>query len=286
LYTALEDAGHMPLRVTWYAPVFKIEDMDGIADEREGAERELVRFGGAKVWVDGSMGSSEAWVDEPYVGSESVGTHYFTQEQLNAIVLRAEDLHLDIKFHVNGDAAVRSALDAIENAQTVNGGLTQRHIFEHAVLVDPDDLARMQQLGVIASVQPTHQVASALGDVADNLGERFDAAYDFQAFTDIGVPMALGTDWPVWPAQQPLLVTWTAATSQEDTHHGMTMREAIRGYTEGSAKALGRESELGKLDVGYLADFVVFGADPQGVDVAEVPDIAVDQVWVGGREVK
>lgn len=286
LYSDLEEGGALPLRVTWYAPVFALDDIEAIDAERDVASGDLVRFGGIKVWVDGSMGSSEAWVDEPYVGTESVGTHYFSAEQLDAIVLRAEELGMDIKFHVNGDAAVREALDALEHAREARGELTRRHVFEHAVLVDPPDRLRMQELGVIASVQPTHQVASALGDVADDLGERFGEAYDFQAFTDAGVPMALGTDWPVWPSQQPLLVTWTAATSQAESGHGMTVGEALRGYSEGSAKALGRDSELGQLDVGFLADFLVLGGDPQAVPVADVPDVPVEQVFVGGRKVK
>jgi predicted amidohydrolase YtcJ len=286
IYTALEDAGQLPLRVTWYAPVFDIADLEVIDGDRDIATGERVQFGGVKVWVDGSMSNSEGWVDEPYEGTESVGTHYFTQDELNAIVLRTEELGMDIKFHVNGDAAVHSALDAVEYARTERGELHQRHVFEHAVLVDPPDLARMQELGVIASVQPTHILAAKLGDVADNLGERFDNAYDYQAFTDGGVPMALGTDWPVWITQNPLNIIWAAATAQADTHHGMTVGEAIRGYTEGSAKALGRESELGKLDVGYLADFVVLGADPQAVDPKAIPDVAIEQVFVGGVQVK
>lgn len=285
IYADRETAGTLPLRVTYYMPIFKPSDVAVIAAARSDYDGELVRFGGGKVWVDGSMGSAEAWVEEPYLNSDGdVGSHYFSAEDLTAIIAATEEEKMPLKLHVNGDAAIDAALTAMETVAAANGGLDQRYIFEHAVLPDDADYARMQTLGVIASVQPTHYIAASFGDTADALGERFDHAYDFAGFKTAGIPMANGTDWPVWPSQQPLLVSWNASVA--DPPHNLSLRDALEAYTVGTARAIGREDELGRLAEGYLADFVVLGADPQAVDSADVSSIEIRQVWVAGRQVK
>lgn len=280
IYADLEAAGELPLRVTWYGAVFSVEDLGAWQEAAAEYEGELVRFGGGKVWVDGSMGSAEAWVEEPFA-SGGVGSHYFEPDQLNAIVAEAEARGIPLKMHVNGDAAIDAALDALEAAAP----LTRQHVLEHVVLPDADDYARMQVLGVVASVQPTHYVGARFGETAEELGERFDHAYPFRALVDGGIPIAMGTDWPVWPSQQPLLVSWSAVTGQADGN-ALTVAEALGGYSQGSATALGRQDELGRLDVGFLADFVVLGEDPFAVPVDGLPDVTVDQVWVNGRQVR
>jgi predicted amidohydrolase YtcJ len=294
IYADLEASGELDMRVTYYMPIFAPEDVDVAESVRGMYDGDLVRFGGGKIWVDGSMGTVEAWITEPYneqdeqgnwVPTDSYGSHYFEPEVLAGIVSDADQRGIPLKFHANGDAAVDAALDALEAASSANGGLSQQNVIEHAVLLSDVDRSRIVALGLVASVQPTHYLASSLGDTAAALGDaRFANAYDFRAFEDAGIPVALGTDWPVWPNPEPLLTSWSAATTNPD--NGLTVQEALRGYTEGSAQAIGRGDELGRLDVGYLADFVVLGGDPLGGTTDDLVDLPIEQVWVAGRQVR
>ena len=284
IYRDLEDRGELPLRVTYYMPIFKLDDVATVAAERGDYDGNLVRFGGGKVWVDGSMGSAEAWLEEPYVDSTSVGSAYWTTEDLTAVVDAAEAEGMPLKLHVNGDAAIDATLDAFEAVATSRGGLTQTHVLEHCVLPDDDDIARIVALGMVVSVQPTHYVAAMFGDTADALGDRFDHAYDYERLRAGGIPLANGTDWPVWPSAQPFVVAWNGANSEAP--HDLPVIDGIRAYTEGGGRAVSRPDELGRLDVGYLADFIVLGSDPLTVPLDSVPDTEIREVWVNGARVR
>jgi predicted amidohydrolase YtcJ len=230
------------------------------------------------------MGSAEAWMEDPYGDDPAhLGTHYFSPEDLVAIVRTAESRGMALKFHVNGDAAIDATLTALETV-AADSGLAQTHVLDHVVLTDADDAARMAILGVVASVQPSHFIAAQFGETARLLGDRFDSAYDFRGFLEGGVPLALGTDWPVWPAPDPLVVTWNAASLPAE--RAFTIGEAMTAYSAGSAAAIGRGEELGRLDLDYLADFIVVDGDIAATPLAEVPDRAIEQVWVGGRQVR
>ncbi len=284
IYSNLEDAGRLPMRVTYYLPVFSSSDVVSVAEECAAHAGDLVRCGGAKVWVDGSMGGAEAWVEDPYENEAGTfGSSYFSAEALTELVREAERVGLPLKLHVNGDAAVGAALEALE-AVAVESGLAQRHVLDHVVLLDAEDYARMERLDVVASVQPTHFVAAQFGETASLLGERFDHAYDFRGLADAGVPLALGTDWPVWPSAQPLLVAWNTAMLPPE--RGLTLKEAWWAHIQGPAASVGRESDLGCLTEGCAADFVVLGEDPLEIPLEAVPDVPIREVWVAGTRVR
>ncbi len=99
---------------------------------------------------------------------------------------------------------------------------------------------------------------------------------------DSGVPLALGTDWPVWLSPGPLLNSWSALNLGD---HALTLPEALDAYASGSARALGLEDKIGTLAVGAWADVVIFDADPLTVETADLTKISVDGVWVGGEKV-
>lgn len=284
IYRALEDRGELPLRVTFYLPVGGADDVAAVAAAGRAEEGDLVRFGGGKVWVDGSMSTSEAWMEEPYVGGDAVGSSYLDEAQLARLFEASEAAELPLKLHVNGDAAIDATLSAMEQVAAARGGLSQRYVIEHCVLPDDDDLARLQSLGVVVSVQPTHYVAAQFGDVADDLGDRFDSAYPLRRFRDAGIPLANGTDWPVWPSPDPWVVLWNGANAAEP--HDLPVADGLSAYTEGGGVVVGRAEELGRLDIGYLADFVLLDRDPVAVPVDELTEVEVRGVWVGGRAVR
>jgi len=282
IYADLESEGLLPLWIHYYVPVFAPEDVIA-ADEYRGLyDGERVRLAGAKLWVDGSMGTAEAWVSEPLEGTvDDFGSHYFDAEALVETVRLAEERAVPLKMHANGDAAVAAALDAFETIRAERGSLAQRHVLDHVVLISGDDRQRVLELGIIASVQPAHFLGAQLGDTADAWGDdRFDRAYDYRALADAGVELALGTDWPVWPVPDAPLNLWSAITL---TDRALTIEEAMRAYTEGSARALGGD---GRLAEGCPADMVLLEGDPAALDAEGISEMDVLGTWLGGVEVR
>lgn len=183
------------------------------------------------------------------------------------------------------DAAVAASLSAFEAVAARRGGLHLAHVFDHVVLIDPEDRARLAALGIVASMQPAHEIGTRAGDVAEDWGaERMEAAYDLRGMVEAGVPVALGTDWPVWPAPDALVQVWAATTQQREQN--LDLEDAVEAGTLGGAAALGRGAELGSLDVGKLADLVIYDQDPLAVDPAELTGLTLQQVWVGGERVR
>ena len=284
VFAALEDRGDLPLRVHYYVPVFEPDGLPAAVDGAEDWTGERLRFAGVKLWVDGSMGTAQAWVSEPLeTDPEAYGLSFFDAEGIAEVLWDAEDLQVPLKLHVNGDAAVGAALDAFETVSSERGGLRLQHSLDHVVLIAESDRARMAALGLVGSIQPGHVLPTSLGGTADAWGdERWDRAYDYRSLVDSGVALAMGTDWPVWLSPGPVLNAWSALNLDD---HSLTVAECFDAYAAGTARSVGLEGKLGTLAVGAWADVVVFDADPLTVDRADLAKVAVDAVWVGGDKV-
>ena len=284
IYQQLDEAGELPLRVHYHVPVFSPDMLEAAAAFGQAHDTERVRMAGVKLWVDGSAGSAEGWVSEPIEGTDHHGSAYFTPEELVEVATTAEALGVRMRLHVTGDAAVTASLDALEAVAAANGGLTQQHTLEHVVLIQPEDRVRMAELGIVASIQPTHALVAGLGSIPDAWGEeRYAAAYDFRALADAGVPLAMGTDWPVWPTIDPTVGLW-AATGLDA--HALTTEEALDAYTSGAGRAAGLSGVLGCLFEGCHADITVLAADPMTTDPDALSEVDVEAVYVGGARVR
>lgn len=279
LYEALEDADDLPIRIHYYVPLFSTEDVESLAELAGVYDGDRVVFAGAKLWVDGSIGTVESWMSEPLEGThDEYGSHYFTAEELLDVVARAEAVGLPLKFHANGDAAVGAVLDALEAAAP----LSLPHVLDHAVLIDEADYSRIVALGLVASVQPAHALVAAFGDSAEAWGEeRFARAYDYTALEEAGATIALGTDWPVWPTLHVANNLWSAVSVE----HGMSLTGAITAYTAGGAAAVGQGGVLGCLSVGCTADITVLSESPATVDASDLSALEVEAVYLGGVQV-
>lgn len=284
VFAALEEAGDLPLRVHYYVPVFSPDGLPAAVADAGDWDSDRVRFAGAKIWVDGSMGTAQAWVSEPLeTDPDNTGIAFFTAEDLARVLRDAESLRVPLKLHANGDAAVTAALDAFETVSAENGGLRLQHTLDHMVLLADGDQARAAALGLVGSVQPGHVIPTSIGETAKQWGsERFDRAYDYRALADAGVTLAMGTDWPVWISPGPLLNSWSALNLDQ---HALTIAESLDAYASGTAQAVGMQDLLGTLAVGAYGDVVVFDADPLTASTSDLTKISVDGVWVGGDKV-
>ena len=198
-----------------------------------------------------------------------------------------------INIHAIGDRANRIALDKFAAAYATIGGRNLRHRIEHAQVVHTDDIPRFKELNVIASMQPTH-ATSDKNMAEDRLGkERMRGAYAWQTFLEQGTIVAAGSDFPV-ELSNPFFGVHAAVTRQDRdnapsggwyAHEAMTLEQALRAFTLDAAYASGQEQQLGSIEPGKWADFIVLDQDPFAVSSDRLWRANVLATYVAGERV-
>ena len=273
IYAKLATEGRLPIRVHYYMPAFSIDDLDSIAGISEQYDSSMLRFAGLKLWIDGSTSSGESWsLDASTENPDHYGSHYWEEEDLYPFIAAAEENGFALKLHVNGDAAVQTVLNALEN---YNGILTQTYLLEHAVLLDPLDYARAHDLGVCISIQPGIATLGPFSGQADVWSvETMEHAWDFAALEEAQIPVSLSTDWPVWPTPDIMVNAWTAAVGLGDKSlHEVT---ALQAYTQNANTCMGLKE--GCLDIGCRADLTLLEEDPYLLPSTEWSNIGIEKV--------
>lgn len=288
------DAGRLPLRIDAYAD----GNAGALADLCEhGAYRHAggrLRMQGVKLFMDGALGSRGAalladYSDDPH----NRGLLVTSPEDFDAAVRKAHACHLQVATHAIGDRGNRIVLDTYARVLGDQARSDHRWRIEHAQVVALEDIPRFAQLGVIASMQPTH-ATSDMGWAQDRVGpERIRGAYAWRRMLAAGVPLALGSDFPVEQVD-PRLGLHAAVTRQDRAgqpsagwlpEQRLTAAEALRGFTSDAAWAGHDERRVGRLQPGMRADFVVLDRDPLDVPPQELADLQVRSTWVDGKPV-
>ncbi len=222
-----------------------------------------------KLGIDGVPSNHTAFLYEPYADDpDNCGVASWTAEDFNYLVAMIDRMQFQISTHAVGDAAITRVIDAYENALLTNGPWDSRHTIEHNSLIIDSDVNRMKNLGIYASVQPTHIYGTETGEKV--LGtERFERLIPLRSLQKAGAPLAFGTDYSIVPVN-PIYGLFVAATrldykgfphTLEELKEIISVEDAIRHYTIGSAKALKMENEIGSVEVGKKADLVMFSID-------------------------
>ena len=256
-----------------------------------------LRFGGLKGFTDGSLGGRTAYFFDPY--DDAPDYRGLLQEEMlpeGAMERRIREADLagiPVSVHAIGDRANSILLDIFTGVARANGPRDRRSRIEHAQHLREEDIQRMAELGIIASVQPAHIIDDG-GWAERRIGpERCRLTYAFRSLAAAGVPLAGGSDWPVAPLD-PLLGIQAAVTRCTadglfpDGWHPeqrMTVDQAIHAFTLGAAYAEFAEAEKGSLTPGKFADCVVLSADPYAVSAATVREIRVLSTIAGGNVV-
>jgi predicted amidohydrolase YtcJ len=264
------------------------------------AESDLLRINGIKIFADGTLGSQTAAMLESFEGSPgNYGILTLPEQEMMTTVRDAAALGLSIAIHAIGDRAARVALNSIEFARQRLAAEREdatslretpiRYRVEHVQLIAPEDLVRMQQLGVVASIQPYHAVADR--DIAERYwGKRHRRAYAYRTMRDLGIPIALGSDAPV-ETYDPLNILY-AATQRRDPRkqrppwlpdQALSVTDALWGYTLGGAYAGGEEERKGSLSAGKLGDAIVLREDILSVPQEHMNENGVQATILGGR---
>ena len=251
-----------------------------------------LRIGGLKGFVDGSLGSHTAAMLEPFTDApEDRGFFVNSEKDLHDWTDNADKAGLQVIVHAIGDRAIRTQLDIFARVARENAPHDRRFRIEHAQHIAPADFARFGTLGVIPSMQPYHAIDD--GRWADKVigAKRAKGTYAFKSLLDHGASLAFGSDWFVAPPT-PLVGIYAAVTRRtlDDKRPGgwvpeqkITVEQALRAYTAGSAYAGYQEKEVGMLKPGMLADLVIIDSDITRVAPEAIRDARVMLTMVGGR---
>ena len=300
-YVGFAAAGELPLRV-WYG-AFGAEDRVGaLSAARDDARSALApvtaergptfEVGYAKLVADGVLSARTAALLAPYADAPDESGFMVTEfDDLAGAVTRIHEAGFPVAIHAIGDRAVRASLDAFERAagQAPHPQLADR--IEHIEVLDPADVPRFEELGVLASFNPHHCITGIDVYNTDRLGEA-RAAWSFAwgAVRDAGGTLVFGSDWATAPLD-PLRQLYAATVRQKPAGgppggwypgQRVSWREALTAYTLAPAAAAGWDGAIGSIEVGKWADFVVLsGAVPDPPDPS-ILDLRVDSTWLGG----
>jgi predicted amidohydrolase YtcJ len=294
VYQKLLAANELTLRISAHQPLATWKRMAAVGI-RAGFGGNRLRIGGLKGFADGSLGSTTALFFDPYTdapGTSGLASDEMIPEStmLNNI-LGADGAGLQVAIHAIGDRANHIILGMFAQAVKQNGDRDRRFRIEHAQHLRPDDIQRFASQHVIASMQPYHAIDD--GRWADGrIGpERIKGTYAFRSLLDAGVTLAFGSDWSVAP-MDPIMGIYAATTRRtlDGKHPGgwvpeqkISVAEAIRAYTMGSAYSSFDEKSKGSIEPGKLADIAVLSLDILSVDPKEIANARVVMTVFDGR---
>lgn len=289
----LDRAGELKIRV--YALVDgSVEDLDAMLGAGpqlpEAGSKSKLTVRGVKFYLDGALGSRGAALLAPYSDEPKTSGLLVTDEQLfEARVRSAKERGYQVATHAIGDRANRLTLDVYERVFGRNSA--DRPRIEHAQVIAPDDVVRFAELGVIASMQPTH-ATSDMPWAEKRLGaQRIDGAYAWRSLQVAGATIAAGSDAPV----EDIAVVgglYAAIHRQSpdefmaEPWHGeqaLAPAQAVRAFSRGAAYASFREGEAGRLAEGMIADVTVLDVDPMTAPAAKLAGATAALSIVGGE---
>jgi predicted amidohydrolase YtcJ len=244
----------------------------------------LPRIGGC-ILLDGDIGPHTAALSEPYIDDPACyGTLYHTQEEIDAFVLRAHRVGLQVAMHAVGDGAVEQALRAYEAALAAFPRDDHRHRIEHCEVIREDQILRAQRLGVALAIQPPFNHYWPHTEYYATLGEeRAWKADPVRTLMRPDLLVAGGSDSTVTPLGP--LIGVHAAVNHSNPAERISVQEALALYTTNAARMAFQEQDRGSLRVGNLGDFVVLAEDPFAVDPGHIKDIPIDMTLIGGEVV-
>ncbi len=267
----LEKRGELNARVEvpyHHKNYFDVSKVDEAVAYREKYRTDMLHSGRVKVFMDGVMETLTALMLEDYPGFPgNIGAPLYSAEEFNALAARADSHGLQISVHAIGDGAVRRTLDGYEFARKQNGKRDSRHRIEHIELIDPQDIPRLAELGVVASLQPVAGVGVPgvpHEPILSRVGDNLPYAYAWQTLRNTGAQIAFSSDWPVAPLDPfiGMQAAMTVETLRPDCpDQRQRLMDTLHAFTLAGAHMEFMEDRKGKLKEGYLADIAVLDHD-------------------------
>ena len=288
----LSEKDRLPFRLLLSVPAAKLDSAD-LLELRSGWGNDRLRVGPVKFFADGTVGSGTALLEEEYEDGTGKGIEVMPRSELADRCTAARKAGLTVAIHAIGDRAVRNALDAIQAAIESGGGFPLPPRIEHVQLAREEDFPRFKGLGVLASVQPIHQITDR--DVARRRwGARTARSYAYRSLQRAGAKLLFGSDAP-FDRPGPLLALQAAllrrrgGEAESEAFHPeqrLGLERALRAHLEEPNRMAGWRTPLGRIERGWGADLVAFDQDLLGLGLEDLHRAKVTAVWVAGAQVQ
>ena len=299
-YAALDAQGGLSLKAVvsqWWERDKGLEQISAMEALRSKYTHGRVRATAVKMMQDGVMENYTAVMTEPYhLHGSPTGIPMIDPQLLKQAVAQLDAKGFQVHFHAIGDGAIRQCLDAVQSARETNGHSGQRHHLSHIQMINPVDLPRFRELGVIANFQPlwgwadeyiTKLTTPFIGE------ERTRWMYPIAQMHASGAMIAFGSDWSVStanPYDQIEVAVRRADPSIPDgavflPEQRIALPEAIAAFTIGSAHVNGMEQETGSIEVGKAADMVVLDRNLFAIDPREISETKALLTLLDGKPV-
>ena len=294
VYQTLLQRGELTVRISGHQPLSEWQRLANVGI-RANFGNDKLQVGGLKGFADGSLGSTTALFFAPYLDDPKTSglpsDEMFPESKMRDRILAADKAGLQLAIHAIGDKANQTILNFFAEAERQNGARDRRFRIEHAQHLRPEEIKRFASQRVIASMQPYHVIDD--GRWAENRigAERAKGTYAFRSLLDAGAVLAFGSDWFVAP-MEPLMGIYGAVTRRtlDGKRPGgwvpeqkITVAEAVKAFTLGSAFASFDEKVKGSIEIGKLADFAVLSADIFSINPVEIEKAKVVMTVFDGR---
>ncbi len=250
---------------------------------------EMLSFGGWKLAVDGGAAAGTGLMYDTSLPAANRSYLYHSQETLNRIVGMLHKAGFQVSFHAGGDRAIDMALNAIEAALKETPRENHRHRLEHVIYPTVEALGRIKRLGVVVSTQPQWISFHADGYLASTDETTMQRFMPIRTMLDMGINLAFGCDVPATIMLEPKWAFLGAVT--RTTQSGYTpaskerisMKDALRIHTMGSAYASFEEDNKGSIEEGKLADMVVWSHNLYSIPTDQMRNLEAEITIVGGK---
>jgi predicted amidohydrolase YtcJ len=294
VYQTLLDRGELKTRIYAVSPLHAWEHLVSTG-VRAHFGSEMLRMGGLKGFADGSLGSTTALFYEPYQDAPNTsgiaGDEMYPEGAMLTRVREADKAGLQVMIHAIGDRANDLILTIYEQVEREDDKRDRRFRIEHAQHLRRQDIPRFARDKVVASMQPYHAIDDGRWAEKRIGKERAKTTYAFRSLLDSGAVLAFGTDWTVAP-MNPMFTIYAAVTRRTldgknpkgwVPEQKISVEEAVRAYTVGSAYAEFQESVKGTITPGKLADLVILSRDIFKIDPKDIETTKVVMTILDGR---
>ncbi|MBS1918918.1 MAG: amidohydrolase [Bacteroidetes bacterium] len=283
----------LQLRIYSFVALWSWKKLDSFC-KKNGKGDDMLRWGGLKGFVDGSLGSTTAWFYQPYLDAPgNTGLQVTDTALLRKWVLAADSAGLQVAVHAIGDRANDFIMNVYEEAEKVNPDRDRRFRIEHAQHLTPSAITRFAKLNIIASVQPYHAIDDGRWAYKRLEDARLKGTYVFRSLLDAKAVVTFGSDWTVAPMKpiEGIYAAVTRRTLDGKNPNGwypeqkISVEQALKCYTQNNAFAGFQDNKLGILKKGMLADFVVLSDNLFEIAPEKMLDVKVLRTVIGGKDV-
>jgi predicted amidohydrolase YtcJ len=303
-YLALMKKGQLSLRVWFGTYANSPDDIHSIAKQRSTLNQQAFEYakkskngpnfqlGFLKLWIDGVLSTHTALLNTPYSDrSDTKGEPFMPFSDLQKFVSNANKNGFPLAIHAIGDGGVTMALNAFE---TASKPIALQNRIEHVEVLDPKDISRFKSLNIAASMQPNHATGTIGKYITDRIGpKREKSAYTWQSINHAGISLAFGSDWPTSPLSP--LVQINDAVFRESPFglgdgpwypdEALNFNDSLYAYTQAGANMTDWAKDIGSIEVGKWADFIVLAKKiSQPIDPS-IKNITVSATYIAGKKI-